>query len=345
MVSVPFNTPLVLAVALSLHGLRKRSLSPSGAAAAFCVGYTMLSVPLRTFGVALIVFYLAGSRATKVGKSLKKQLEEGHQDAGYRNAAQVLCNSLSAAVAALVWSALYEPNAWPSKVLDAANVPQIISAQKVPFDLDAWCPLMPTPAASWSRALLFVTLGDATALPPGAVETLVLEYSGVINFTDDLKHFACCLGDTLASELGILSRSPPILITTLKVVPPGTNGGLSKVGTLASLMGGFIMGGTIAASLLVQSSACRAVWMDVLPPLLLWGTLAGGLGSLLDSILGATLQRTRFINSTKRILTDEAPEPASGSDVKVVSGYDVLTNNQVNLVSSIATAVILGALA
>ncbi|KAI0355212.1 hypothetical protein OH77DRAFT_1437130 [Trametes cingulata] len=317
MASLPFSTPLVLAVALSLHGLRKRSLSPSGAAAAFFVGYTMLSVPLRTFGVALIVFYLAGSRATKVGKSLKKQLEEGHQDAGYRNAAQVLCNSLSAAAAALLWSALYEPQSWPSKALAAANLGMSVLSRSVPYDFDAWCPLTPPPAASWSRALLFVTLG----------------------------HFACCLGDTLASELGILSKSPPILITTLKVVPPGTNGGLSTVGTLASLMGGFIMGGTTAVSLLVQSTACRAAWTEVVPQLLVWGTLAGGLGSLLDSLLGATLQRTRFVNSTKRILTDEAPEPAPGSDVKVVSGYDVLTNNQVNLLSSIATAVILGAVA
>ncbi|TBU41905.1 integral membrane protein DUF92-domain-containing protein, partial [Dichomitus squalens] len=48
-------------------------------------------------------------------------------------------------------------------------------------------------------------------------------------------HFACCLGDTLASELGILSRSRPILISTLKPVPPETNGGLSVVGTLASV--------------------------------------------------------------------------------------------------------------
>ncbi|KAL7282856.1 hypothetical protein ACG7TL_002269 [Trametes sanguinea] len=234
------------------------------AIAAFIVGYTTLSVPLRTFGIALIIFYLAGSRATKVGKTLKKQLEEGHQDAGYRNAAQVLCNSLTAALTAVLWSAL---------------------------------------------------------------------------------HFACCLGDTLASELGILSRSPPILITTLKTVPPGTNGGLSLVGTLASLMGGLIMGVTMAVSLLVQSTACRSAWSDVLLPLVLWGTAAGGLGSLLDSLLGATLQCTRFLNTTKRILTDEAGAPTPDADVKIVSGYDILTNNQVNLISSIITAVLLGALA
>ncbi|KAI0323514.1 hypothetical protein GY45DRAFT_1376269 [Cubamyces sp. BRFM 1775] len=317
MVSIPLSTPLVFAVALSVHGLRKRSLSPSGAAAAFAVGYTTLSVPLRAFGISLIIFYLAGSRATKVGKTLKKQLEEGHQDAGYRNAAQVLCNSLSAVVAALLWSAFYEPQSWQSRILDLGHVNEYLGVQKMPYNLEQWCPLTPPPAATWSRALLFVTLG----------------------------HFACCLGDTLASELGILSRSPPILITTLKPVPPGTNGGLSMVGTLASLMGGLIMGATLAVSLLIQSTACRSEWIGVVTQLVVLGTLAGGLGSLLDSLMGATLQCTRFLNNTKRILTDEAPAPAADADVKVVSGYDVLTNNQVNLLSSIATAAILGALA
>ncbi|CDO75033.1 hypothetical protein BN946_scf184640.g8 [Trametes cinnabarina] len=161
----------------------------------------------------------------------------------------------------------------------------------------------------------------------------------------DCRHFACCLGDTLASELGILSRSPPILITTLKTVPPGTNGGLSVVGTLASLLGGLIMGMTMAVSLLVQSTACRLVWIDVVLPLVIWGTVAGGVGSLLDSLLGATLQCTRYLNDSKRILTDEAGAPTPGADVKVVSGYDVLTNNQVNLISSIVVAIALGALA
>ncbi|KAI8974186.1 integral membrane protein DUF92-domain-containing protein [Trametes punicea] len=323
MVAIPFNTPLVLALALSLHGLRKRSLSPSGAVAAFIVGYTTLSVRLRTFGIALIVFYLVGSRATKVGKALKNQLEEGHQAAGYRNAAQVLCNSLSAAVAALLWSALYEPGSWQSRWLGAAHVDEHLGAQRIPYDFEQWCPSLPR------------------LLPSPSIKIVL---NTILTFTI-VRHFACCLGDTLASELGILSSSPPILITTLKPVPPGTNGGLSAVGTLSSLMGGLVMGVTIAISLIVQSTACRTVWTDILFPLALWGTLAGGLGSLLDSLLGATLQCTRFLNSSKRILTDEAGTPPPGADVKVVSGYDILTNNQVNLLSSIITAAVLGMIA
>lgn len=154
--SLPFSFPLALASFLALHGLRKRSLSPSGAAAAFIVGYTMVSVPLLAFGVSLVVFYLTGSRATKVGKALKHKLEEGHQDAGYRNAAQVLCNSLSAAIAALLWSALYEPGSYAAKLLDFSGVHV---GPKVSYDLEQWCPLTPPPSASLSRPLIYVTLG------------------------------------------------------------------------------------------------------------------------------------------------------------------------------------------
>lgn len=102
------------------------------------------------------------------------------------------------------------------------------------------------------------------------------------------RHFACCLGDTLASELGILSRSPPRLITTFKPVPPGTNGGMSVTGTLASLTGGVIMGAAISATLLVESAACRQQWYDVVLPLLGWGAFGGVFGSLVRfSVLSA----------------------------------------------------------
>lgn len=65
-------SPAALGVALLLsgHGLRKKSLSLSGAAAAFLAGYAHLANPLKLFGVSLIVFYLLGSRATKVRSEL-----------------------------------------------------------------------------------------------------------------------------------------------------------------------------------------------------------------------------------------------------------------------------------
>lgn len=56
----------LVATGLALHGLRKGSLSTSGAAAAWVVGYGHLAGPVKLFGVAMIAFYLIGSRATKV---------------------------------------------------------------------------------------------------------------------------------------------------------------------------------------------------------------------------------------------------------------------------------------
>lgn len=88
----------------------------------------------------------------------------------------------------------------------------------------------------------------------------------------------------MASELGILSKSPPILITTLKRVPPGTNGGLSVLGTVASLAGGFVMGLTLAITLAIENDVCRRNWVTELIPLLLWGAAAGGIGSLVRLI-------------------------------------------------------------
>jgi uncharacterized membrane protein len=304
--------PFLFATALSVNGLRKRSLSPSGAAAAFLTGISMLSLPLRTPGIVLITFYLLGSSATRAGHLRKAALEDGHDQAlaGYRTAAQVFSNSASALAATLAWGALHGPGFPGVRVAEA-----LFGVRSVPYVDEVWCPLDAAITDGWSRALLFIVLG----------------------------HFACCMGDTLASELGILSSTPPILLTTLKTVPPGTNGALSFLGTVASIGGGMAMGWTMWATLSVENAACRDQTGDLFLLLLGWGAVAGGLGSLLDSLLGATLQRTQYSNTSKRILTDASIAPEDGSDdVKVVSGLDVLSNNNVNLISSTLTAIALG---
>ena len=58
---------ILIAALLGVHGLRKGSLSRSGAIGAFIAGYGHFANPLKVFGVTLIAFYLLGSRATKVG--------------------------------------------------------------------------------------------------------------------------------------------------------------------------------------------------------------------------------------------------------------------------------------
>lgn len=87
-----YPVPLLIATLLATHGLRKGSLSFSGAVAAFLVGYFHLACPLKFFGVGLIVFYLLGSRATKVKAAVKAKLEDGVEvgkPGGNRDAIQV----------------------------------------------------------------------------------------------------------------------------------------------------------------------------------------------------------------------------------------------------------------
>ncbi|KAG6373576.1 integral membrane protein DUF92-domain-containing protein [Boletus reticuloceps] len=322
--------PFLFALYLSVNGARSRKLSPSGAVTAFLVGFAVMSTHVRAIGVSLVVFYLVGSKATKrrslhallprqwldkhtEGKQRKAQLEAGYQGSGYRTGWQVLCNSLAAVVACVIWSVRFTPDVLPwslfARGLYAPRGPDV-------YHSDGWCPVSPAVAGGLSQTLVLATLGQ----------------------------FACCLGDTLASELGILSSSPPILITTLKPVPAGTNGGISLGGTIASAIGGCIVGLAQFVSLVVENSVCRAEWTSLLLTLVGWGTAAGILGSMLDSFLGATLQRTRYSTDEKRILQDESV-PGKNEAIKVISGINVLTNNQVNLLSSVVTALVVAGVA
>ncbi|KAM6487948.1 integral membrane protein DUF92-domain-containing protein [Trichoderma sp. SZMC 28011] len=161
---------------------------------------------------------------------------------------------------------------------------------------------------------------------PGAPEpngSMCYSWGGDLFIVGIIANYAAVAADTFSSELGILSKSEPRLITslTLRKVPRGTNGGVTLLGLGAGLLGSL----TIVTSSMLFLPVCneftvskrgggdpwtadnRRLFMGFL---ILWGTL----GSVLDSFLGAIFQR-----SVKDVRTGKIVEGDGGSRVLVSS--------------------------
>ncbi|EFW18326.1 hypothetical protein D8B26_005130 [Coccidioides posadasii str. Silveira] len=159
-------------------------------------------------------------------------------------------------------------------------------------------------------------------------------YGGDLLMVGIVANYAAVAADTYSSELGILSKSPPRLITslTLRKVPRGTNGGVTLVGLGAGALGAF----TIAITSLLLLPFCpsgslpeftktgfdggrawgpreKIAWVVAVT---VWGTL----GSVLDSVLGGLLQATVVDKRSGKVVEGEG-----GSKVLVHPGAVIPT--------------------
>jgi uncharacterized protein (TIGR00297 family) len=91
--------------------------------------------------------------------------------------------------------------------------------------------------------------------------------------------------DTVASEIGQYRRPDARLITTWERVPAGTDGGITIPGSIAGIAGGLVIAAVAAVGGIVPQSQ---LWIPV---------GAGFAGMLIDSLLGATLQRRGWIDN------------------------------------------------
>jgi uncharacterized protein (TIGR00297 family) len=135
--------------------------------------------------------------------------------------------------------------------------------------------------------------------------------------------------DTWATEMGVLSPTPPRLISTWQKVERGASGGITLLGSLSSLAGAGLI--TVFAFLFPDQEAGLI--------LAGFGVLAGMAGSLLDSLLGATVQAIYYCPNCRKE-TERHPQHLCGSPTRLSRGWSWLNNDLVNFACSMLGALV-----
>ncbi|KAF9881988.1 duf92 domain protein [Colletotrichum karsti] len=267
-------------LALVYRAWSHQSLTPAGIVAAVITAIAHAYHPWNLPFALLCVFFLAGTRATKVKKDVKATLTVASAGAsggeGPRTHVQVFANSLMASCLSLLHA--YQLNKRKEAIVDTS-----------------------------------------TPNPDG---TLCFSWGGDLLVIGIIANYAAVAADTFSSELGILAKSEPRLITspTFRKVPRGTNGGVTPLGIAAGALGSMIIvtasmvflpfcgettAGKVGGGLGSWTTQQRSTFM-------LGMTLWGVLGSLLDSVLGAVFQR-----SVRDVRTGKIVEGEGGTKVLV----------------------------
>ena len=147
--------------------------------------------------------------------------------------------------------------------------------------------------------------------------------------------FAAANADTWATELGILNKKDPLSLRTFKRVEKGTSGAVSLFGTLSALIGSMLIGifATMGLSFLNIGEPgfeyLRAFQMV---------TLGGFIGSMIDSILGATVQGVYY---SEEMDGETEKKEYNGKPNLLVRGLSFVNNDLVNFLSIGIASIIL----
>jgi uncharacterized protein (TIGR00297 family) len=175
----------------------------------------------------------------------------------------------------------------------------------------------------WGQVLANGGMGALLAVGitiPPHYEWLWLAFAGAM---------AAVNADTWSTELGVLSEISPRLITTGQKVERGTSGGITVAGILAAVGGAALIG--IAA--MIFSPSHRGI-------LILGIIILGGLvGSLFDSVLGATVQAIYWCPTCNKE-TERHPLHTCGTETMQIRGLDWINNDVVNFACSVMGAVV-----
>jgi Raf kinase inhibitor-like YbhB/YbcL family protein/uncharacterized protein (TIGR00297 family) len=148
---------------------------------------------------------------------------------------------------------------------------------------------------------------------------------------------AAANADTWATELGVLSKSTPRMISTWKIVERGDSGGISQAGSLAALGGSFLIA---ALAVLIRPDLPFDFGWDYWAVAALLITLAGFGGSLVDSLLGATVQVIYTCPACGKE-TERHPLHTCGTQTVYKRGWCWMNNDAVNAFCTVSSVIIL----
>lgn len=151
----------------------------------------------------------------------------------------------------------------------------------------------------FSNSIVAIAASICYPLFPEAAAVILYVYLGSV---------ATATGDTLASEIGETYKGSPIMITTLKKVDPGVDGGVSSLGEAACIFGSLAIALLALLFGVIEADSSCILGISIV-------TVSGFLGTNIDSLLGATLQQR-----------------------------GVLSNSGVNVISTIVGGIVAGAL-
>lgn len=144
-----------------------------------------------------------------------------------------------------------------------------------------------------------------------------------IPWTGFTAALAAANADTWATELGVLNKRLPILITNGKPVPHGTSGAVSLTGTLAALLGAVAVSAVAWFFSPADLPPLSPAWLPL-------AALSGLLGSLVDSFLGAKIQAVYYCPACRKE-TEKNLLHSCGTTPVLLRGWNWLDNDWVNL--------------
>jgi uncharacterized protein (TIGR00297 family) len=141
---------------------------------------------------------------------------------------------------------------------------------------------------------------------------------------------ASCNADTWASEIGRLSTKETYSLLTRNPIEKGLSGGVSNLGLLASFLGSlFIAIIFLFGYLIIYDFSREIVIFFVLC------VAAGFWGSILDSIIGETIQAKYYCSVCGKVIEKNTHHRTSATLIK---GVVLIDNNVVNLLSPLLAA-------